>query len=116
MNIRIKRADFDDLDRIFAIEKETFNDYWSYESLYEDICRTPMSFYLAAVFDDEVVGYIGMWHVLDESHIMNIAVDKRYRNKGIGTLLLSALIDYSREVGIKRMTLEVREQDRKSVV
>lgn len=111
MNIRIKRADFDDLDRIFAIEKETFNDYWSYESLYEDICRTPMSFYLAAVFDDEVVGYIGMWHVLDESHIMNIAVDKRYRNKGIGTLLLSALIDYSREVGIKRMTLEVREHN-----
>jgi ribosomal-protein-alanine N-acetyltransferase len=38
-------------------------------------------------------------------------VDKRYRNKGIGTLLLSALIDYSGQVGIKRMTLEVREHN-----
>jgi len=111
MNIWIKRADINDLDSIFKIEKETFSDYWSYDSLYEDICKTPISYYLVAGFDEEVVGYIGMWHVLDESHIMNIAVDKRYRNMGIGTLLLSSLIDYSKDTGIKKMTLEVREHN-----
>ena len=109
MMIKIRKADINDLDGIFRIEKETFTDYWSYESLYEDIYKTPISYYLVASSEEEIVGYIGMWHVLDEAHILNIAVDKRYRNLGIGTILLSSLIEYSEHAGIKRMTLEVRE-------
>ncbi|MFA5341077.1 MAG: ribosomal protein S18-alanine N-acetyltransferase [Clostridia bacterium] len=111
MKIEIRKADINDLDGIFRIEKETFTDYWSYESLYEDIYKTPISYYLVASSEKEVIGYIGMWHVLDEAHILNIAVDKIYRHLGVGTNLLSSLIEYSEHVGIKRMTLEVREHN-----
>ena len=79
--------------------------------MYEDIYKTSISYYLVACTKEAVIGYIGMWHVLDESHIMNIAVDREYRHLGIGSLLLASLIDYSRNAGIKRMTLEVREHN-----
>lgn len=52
-----------------------------------------------------------MWHVLDEAHITNLAVDSQYRQMGIGSALLSALIEYSVQVDIKRMTLEVRDHN-----
>lgn len=112
MNVVISKAILQDLDGIFTIEKNTFTTFWSYESLYEDICKTPIAYYLAARIDNkEVVGYIGMWHVLDEAHITNLAVDSQYRQMGIGSALLSALIEYSVQVDIKRMTLEVRDHN-----
>lgn len=67
-----------------------------------------MAHYLVAEYDGKVVGYVGYWQVLDEGHIMNVAVDKAYRGRGIATRLVNAMIDSGAPLGILYWTLEVR--------
>lgn len=55
-----------------------------------------------------IVGYAGMWLVIDESHITTIAVREEARGKGYGELLLESLIEAAGEMGADRVTLEVR--------
>ncbi len=55
-----------------------------------------------------VVGYAGLWLMVDEAHVTSIAVSPPYRGLGVGELLFVALVDISREVGAQYMTLEVR--------
>ncbi len=55
-----------------------------------------------------IVGFAGLWLMLDESHVTTIAVHPDYRGRGVGELLLSSLIDLSYEIGARNVTLEVR--------
>ncbi len=55
-----------------------------------------------------VLGYAGFQVVLDEGHIMTIAVHPQHRRRGLGTLLLLDLFEQARERGVQRLTLEVR--------
>jgi ribosomal-protein-alanine N-acetyltransferase len=55
-----------------------------------------------------VVGYGGMWLVLDEAHITTIAMRTSYRGRGLGELLLASMIVAAGEMGSDRVTLEVR--------
>jgi len=55
-----------------------------------------------------IVGFAGIWMLTDEAHITNLAVRGEYRRKGLGELLLIALIDLADELKARFMTLEVR--------
>lgn len=55
-----------------------------------------------------IVGYAGMWLVLDEAHITTIAMRETYRGRGLGELLLASSITAAMEMGSDRVTLEVR--------
>ncbi|OGO17226.1 MAG: ribosomal-protein-alanine N-acetyltransferase, partial [Chloroflexi bacterium RBG_16_50_11] len=58
-----------------------------------------------------IVGFSGIWIMVDEAHITNIAVRRQYQGKGIGELLLIATIDLARELKASVMTLEVRQSN-----
>jgi [ribosomal protein S18]-alanine N-acetyltransferase len=55
-----------------------------------------------------IVGFAGLWLMVDESHITTIAVHPDYRGHGVGETLLSALIGISYDIGARMVTLEVR--------
>ncbi len=55
-----------------------------------------------------VVGYGGLWLMVDEAHISTIASHPEWRGRGIGELLLFAMIDNAIEIGAHLVTLEVR--------
>ncbi len=55
-----------------------------------------------------IVGFSGIWLMVDEAHITNIAVAQEYRRRGIGELLLIATVDLARELKAITMTLEAR--------
>ncbi len=55
-----------------------------------------------------IVGFSGIWLMVDEAHITNIAVRQEYRRKGIGELLLIATVDLAQKLKANGMTLEVR--------
>lgn len=57
---------------------------------------------------EHIVGYAGMWLMVDEAHVTTIAVDPAYRGEGIGELLLLALLDHAWEIGADTATLECR--------
>ncbi len=56
----------------------------------------------------EVAGYAGYWQVMDEGHIMNIAVREDLRSRGIGRALMEAMLKEGDSLGILYWTLEVR--------
>ena len=57
---------------------------------------------------NKVVGYVGIWFVMDEGHITNVAVHSDYRGKKIGDKLVQDLVELCKENNIVSMTLEVR--------
>lgn len=62
----------------------------------------------AAPADTPLVGYGGLWLTVDDAHITTIAVDPAQRGRGVGELLLNALVDHAYELGARQITLEVR--------
>ena len=55
-----------------------------------------------------IIGFAGLWLMLDEAHITTIAMHPDYRGRGLGELQLSTLIGIAYDIGAQRVTLEVR--------
>ncbi len=73
--------------------------------------REPLSTFFVAVFQNNVIGYYGFLHILDELHILNVAVDPTFRQKGIGNKLIAHLVEKARALSARAVTLEVRESN-----
>ena len=97
-----------DLDKVSEIEKLCFSTPWSRESFRIEIEDNRCARYFVAVYQDEIVGYGGMWLIVDEAHITNVAVHPSYRGVGIGESIMRTLIEVAVSLGAIRMTLEVR--------
>ena len=55
-----------------------------------------------------IVGFAGLWLMVDEAHITTIAMHPGFRRLGLGEYMLSSLIDIAYDIGAKWVTLEVR--------
>jgi ribosomal-protein-alanine N-acetyltransferase len=97
-----------DLDRIIEIEQLSFTLPWSRSSFYQELTNNPYARYIVLEYDGQVIGYCGMWLVMDEAHITNIAVLPQFRGKKLGEALMRQAMALAREEGAKTMTLEVR--------
>ena len=96
------------LDAVYEIECESFSVPWTKASFRHELEENKMAYYFAALENDMVVGYAGMWHVINEGHITNIAVKKTHRGKGIGDGLMNELVKLAEELEMIGITLEVR--------
>ena len=100
-----------DLDQVLRIERLSFSAPWSRAAFLSELLENDRARYFVARIGDQVVGYTGMWIIIDEGHITNVAVHPHWRNRGIATQLLDALHDVARANGVRRMTLEVRKSN-----
>lgn len=108
----IRRMTVEDVDGVHAIEAATFAMPWSRQSFYEEMTRNACARYLVAVLPTgEIIGFAGVWVVMDEGHITNIAIRREYRGQGIGQALTGALMQYAANLGVVYMTLEVRRSN-----
>ncbi|MBQ2991757.1 MAG: ribosomal protein S18-alanine N-acetyltransferase [Clostridia bacterium] len=102
----------EDVRGVHEIETLCFAMPWSEESILHDVKENPVARWL--VMDDgegRVLAYGGMWFVLDEAHICNIAVHPDFRRLGYGRRIMDALIDLARENSMSLMELEVRRSN-----
>ena len=97
-----------DVPQIVAIEREAFTAPWSAEAFANEIKHNHFARYTVMELDGEIIGYGGMWTIMDEAHITNIAVRAAFRGRGYGELLLRRLQRTAVEHGSRSMTLEVR--------
>lgn len=97
-----------DIDEVLEIERLCFPTPWSREAFRIEIEQNRCAHYFVAVCQDKIVGYGGMWVIIDEAHITNVAVHPSYRGRGIGEAIMRSLIEAAISLGAARMTLEVR--------
>ncbi|MOA25396.1 ribosomal-protein-alanine N-acetyltransferase [compost metagenome] len=64
--------------------------------------------YMVMEYEGQIIGYGGMWIIMDEAHVTNIAVRSDYRGQGLGNRLLLELQRTAVFFGAAKMTLEVR--------
>ncbi|HEY1350184.1 MAG TPA: ribosomal protein S18-alanine N-acetyltransferase [Ktedonobacteraceae bacterium] len=55
-----------------------------------------------------IVGFAGLWLMVDEAHVTTIAMHPNFRRRGLGELMLASLIEIAYEIGARWVTLEVR--------
>ena len=58
--------------------------------------------------DDFIAGFVGVWHMVEEAHIVSIGVRTEYRGLGLGEMLLLSAIEQAIEYDLRHVTLEVR--------
>ncbi|MCD8511841.1 MAG: ribosomal protein S18-alanine N-acetyltransferase [Bacillus sp. (in: Bacteria)] len=104
----IRFMEVDDLDQVMEVEHNAFTTPWSRGAFLNELTTNQFAYYLVAEVDERIVGYNGVWVIIDEAHITNIAVHSDFRRQGIGELLLEGAIKLAKELGAKKLTLEVR--------
>lgn len=95
---------------LHTLETLCFSAPWS-EADIAALCGDPRAVCFVALCKDEPVGYAGMFTVLDEGMMNNIAVHPAYRRRKIARRLLQTLIRYCEENGVRELTLEVRRSN-----
>lgn len=109
MQIEVAPMKLEDLNEVLEIEVLAFSTPWSRNSFLYELLENERAFYLTAKNEyGRVMGYVGMWIVLDEGHITNLATHPQFRRKGVARKLMDELIAASKLKGVRYLTLEVR--------
>ncbi len=109
MDIKYERLKEEDLDAVLKIEQASFPVPWTRGMFEQELRISTSHFFVAkALPGKEIVGYAGYWQVVDELHLINIAVQPEYRRQGLGKHLLFYILYDGKRLGLKKATLEVR--------
>jgi ribosomal-protein-alanine N-acetyltransferase len=108
----VERMTVDDLEAVHAIEREAFSTPWPPHAYRQELESNRLAHYLVARWGDEIVGFAGMWLLVDEAHVTTFATRRTWRRQGIGERLLLALLDLARARGAHEATLEVRPSNK----
>ncbi len=111
MSVEIRPMRNSDIDAVHAIETAVFPSPWSRAMFMEESARENDRVWIVAEAGNELLGYAGIMLVGEDAHIMNLAVRRDARGRGLGSALLSAVIDGAVCRGAVHVTLEVRESN-----
>jgi ribosomal-protein-alanine N-acetyltransferase len=104
--ITIRRLIYADLPHVIAIERRSFPTPWSLAMFVLELSKAS-GICLAALADDQMVGYCVCSRYDTVWHVMNVAVDPDRRREGVAAALLRRLFDEADKPG-EQYTLEVR--------
>ena len=110
MNLTLKLMDELDIDGVLEVSSLSLKESWSKNAFLKELSN-PLAKYIVAKMDNKPIGFAGLWVIVDEGHITNIAVHPNFRGQGIGSSLVDALIKNSVEWGCNSITLEVRSSN-----
>ncbi|NGP46549.1 ribosomal protein S18-alanine N-acetyltransferase [Bacillaceae bacterium SIJ1] len=97
-----------DIDQVLHVEKHAFATPWRRQAFLQELTQNPYATYIVAETAEKIVGYCGMWVIIDEAHITNIALLPAQRGKKLGEALLKHAIQLIQEKGGRTVSLEVR--------
>ena len=101
----------DDVAAVHEIERLSFSTPWPAYAFEQELRGNRLARYVVARASERVVGFAGLWLMVDEAHITTFGVHPDWRRQGIGRQLLLNVAELSAAIGARRMTLEVRESN-----
>jgi len=101
----------EDVAAVHEIERLSFRSPWPAYAFEQELTGNRLAHYLVARAGDTIVGFAGVWMMVDEAHITTFGVHPDWRRQAIGRQLLLSVADLAISIGARRMTLEVRESN-----
>jgi len=98
----------DDVPAVHEIEQLSFRTPWPARAFEQELRGNRLARYVVARAGDTVVGFAGVWLMVDDAHVTTFGVHPDWRRQGIGRQLLLSLYELSVTLGARQMTLEVR--------
>ena len=97
-----------DVEAVQAIEQASFSAPWPPNAYLTELQTNRLAHYMVVRVGEMVVGYAGLWLMVDEAHITTFAIHPDWRRRRLGERLLLALLDIALERRAAEATLEVR--------
>ena len=91
--MKVRRAVIDDAVDIFKIEQRVFKNHWSLESIKSEFLDSSNSVISVIEINRKIIGYIFQRVIVNQNHIINIAIDVPFQHKGYGKFLLKNLLE-----------------------
>ena len=103
-----------DIPAVIDIERRSFTTPWTLHAFRMEM-KNQLAVYRVAETDGIISAYGGMWLILDEAHVTNVAVHPDYRGRHLGRRIMEALMEEAIRRNLLRMTLEVRKKNEPAI-
>ena len=111
VEVQLEPMQLEDIEAVLVIEQQSFTMPWTDAMFRSELQNERTSHMLVARIvqaGSPIVGYVGYRVVLDEMHVILIAVAPAWRQRGIARQMICQAMDQARAAGCRRATLEVR--------
>ncbi len=96
-----------DLDGVIPIEQAAFGGFWSRRTFEQEI-QQPLNRLWCLRYGSEIIGYSGLWRILEEAHLTTLAIAVHWRGKSLGEVLFWLALNRCLREEAHWLTLEVR--------
>lgn len=104
-----------DIDKIVALEQELFSSPWDKEAFYYELEKNAFSTILVLEDELEIIGYIGMWLLGDQTQITTLGIKKAYQGNGYAKKLMDKCEEITKMMGYANINLEVRISNQRAI-
>lgn len=111
----IREMMIDDLDQIVELEKQLFTSAWGYDDFLYEMKDNQFAYYYVLEDQNQIIGYVGLWIMYEQSQITTIGVHQKNQGYGYGKKLLEAMIKKACQHQCDIMSLEVRVSNRVAI-
>lgn len=109
---RLRKMSPEDVPVVMAVERAAYSGGWPATAFERELTGNGMARYI--VLEEAgggIAGFAGLWLMVDEAHVVTVAVLPEERRRGLGRLLVHGLVELAIEHGMSVATLEVRESN-----
>ncbi len=103
-----------DLDDVYALEQSVYPYPWSMAN-FEDSLNSNYEAWVLRDRDGDLLGYFLLMAVVDEAHLLNVAVSAERQGQGLGRFLLNQAVACARGLGMESVLLEVRPSNTRAL-
>lgn len=108
LSVSVAAMELADVASVEAIEHASFSAPWPPNAYRTELQTNRLAHYLVIRVGPQIVGYAGLWLMVDEAHVTTFAIHPDWRRRRLGERLLIALLDIALERQAAETTLEVR--------
>jgi ribosomal-protein-alanine N-acetyltransferase len=108
LTVSVSPMELADVASVEAIEHASFSAPWPPNAYRTELQTNRLAHYLVIRVGPQIVGYAGLWLMVDEAHVTTFAIHPDWRRRRLGERLLIALLDIALERQAAEATLEVR--------
>lgn len=108
VSVKIRHMIEEDIDAVLMVEKDAFSTPWTRQAFEAELTQNKFANYFVLVNGETIIGYCGIWKVMDEAQITNIAILTEERGHSYGELLLRYVMEWLKGHRVVTLSLEVR--------